>query len=541
MTATSTPVRPRPAAFRPPSVVPAWRLLRLELRRSPMPWTFPLLAALFVFDPYRTAMGYPAVWTIRASVLPNKLLPDFVVFVVGIAAWVGSRDGRRHTLDLVEITPRPRWAGQLAAWAATTIWAIIGFLAGTAVLYGVIATQATWGGPPFWPVIVSCAELAALTALGFVAGALFPSRFTAPLAAVAAFLLSLEGFRNAVGRSSALAVLSPTTYVPSNDAGVFYPYPPDVAIDQLMFLAGLAVVVLGVLGLARSSGIGPGLRRGAAVLTAAGAACALTAAALAGTARQAMPGTGPASRAAASLPTQGIWIIPALHDAASDRAIPYTPVCATVSVPVCIHPAFRDFLPNVTAGLGPVLRELAGLPGAPVRVEQIASGSRVGPPGSLIGVNSGPGVLAGVNTGPGVLAGTPPVFWYTADMLPARSFAQTPLTFRQSLQGALVAAFLPASVAGPGGQGGGGPGPVAPAVTARMAVQSALLLVVGVPADAQPDVLGPPWVPLPAARQAQVNAAAQRLAALPAAARHAWLASHLAALRAGHLTLAQLP
>jgi hypothetical protein len=35
--------------------------------------------------------------------------------------------------------------------------------------------------------------------------------------------------------------------------------------------------------------------------------------------------------------------------------------------------------------------------------------------------------------------------------------------------------------------------------------------------------------------------AARRFAALPPAARHAWLAGHLAALRSGHLSLAQLP
>ena len=38
-----------------------------------------------------------------------------------------------------------------------------------------------------------------------------------------------------------------------------------------------------------------------------------------------------------------------------------------------------------------------------------------------------------------------------------------------------------------------------------------------------------------------VYAAARRLAALPPAARHAWLAAHLAALRSGQLTLGQLP
>jgi hypothetical protein len=38
-----------------------------------------------------------------------------------------------------------------------------------------------------------------------------------------------------------------------------------------------------------------------------------------------------------------------------------------------------------------------------------------------------------------------------------------------------------------------------------------------------------------------VYAAAQRLAALSPAARHAWLAAHLGALRSGQLTLGQLP
>ena len=41
--------------------------------------------------------------------------------------------------------------------------------------------------------------------------------------------------------------------------------------------------------------------------------------------------------------------------------------------------------------------------------------------------------------------------------------------------------------------------------------------------------------------QAQITAAASRFASLPASARHAWLAAHLAALRAGTITVAQIP
>jgi hypothetical protein len=40
---------------------------------------------------------------------------------------------------------------------------------------------------------------------------------------------------------------------------------------------------------------------------------------------------------------------------------------------------------------------------------------------------------------------------------------------------------------------------------------------------------------------AEVSAATKRFAALSAGARHAWLATHLAALRAGTITVAQIP
>ena len=43
------------------------------------------------------------------------------------------------------------------------------------------------------------------------------------------------------------------------------------------------------------------------------------------------------------------------------------------------------------------------------------------------------------------------------------------------------------------------------------------------------------------ARGTPAAAAAERFAALPASVRHAWLVRHLAALRAGQVTLAELP
>jgi hypothetical protein len=496
MTLTDAPARPRPRDAGRASPMSLWRLLWLELRRNAMPWMFPLLAALFVFDPFRTAMGYGPFWDLRASVLENKLLPDFVLFVAGVAAWMGSRDSRRHTRDLVDATARPRWTAQLTTWAATTLWVAAGFLICVAVLYGVTASQATWGGPPWWPVAVSLAELALISALGFAAGTFFPSRFTAPLAAVGAFLLCLEGFRNAVGRSSVYALLSPTTSVPDDDTGLFRHYLPDVSIAQLMFLIGLTVVVLAALGLRRADDAGPRLRRAAAVIAVAGLAAAGTAVGLTGTARTQAYGT----------------VIPALHDAANDRPIAYTPVCGQAAgVAVCVHPAYRNFLPDVTAALAPVLHQIASLPGAPARVDQVAVNDLIASNGAAI-------------------TGVPPVFRLPVPGTPDEtSFGQNASTFRSSVQATLVTLFV---VGADGfvfmGPPGGSP--------AQQAVELALLQKAGTPTQTGSGPGNGQHT-----KADQVAAAATRFAALPAATRHAWLAAHLAGLRAGRITLAQLP
>ncbi|MGH3288696.1 MAG: hypothetical protein ACRDPD_29130 [Streptosporangiaceae bacterium] len=81
---------------------------------------------------------------------------------------------------------------------------------------------------------------------------------------------------------------------------------------------------------------------------------------------------------------------------------------------------------------------------------------------------------------------------------------------------------------------GGGPG----AGPAQQAAEAGLLQAAGVQL-AQLASTGSVYQP--PAPGSPVYAAATRFAALPAAARHAWLRAHLAALRAGHITLEQIP
>jgi len=518
---TATQALPRPVAPRSRRVAaPAMgRLLWLELRRNAMPLILPLIAAAFWFDSYRPSTAQPAIWALRTfwNMGQGHTIIDFGPFVAGMAAWVGSRDGRRGITDLVTATARPRWAAQLATWAATAIWAVGAYLVFVAVMFGVYAHQGVQGSPPWWWVAVGASAVTAFCAAGFALGALFPSRFAAPLAAFGGFLAMAISSRTGFSHTSGWALILPTNSNGNYQAlsGIFYPYLPDLPVARVMFLTGIAVAALGLLGLPAGAG-GPWLRRTAAVVTLAGVAAAGTAVGLAGTAR-----LGPHG-----------MVIPALHDAASDRPIRYTPVCGqSAGVPACLNPAYRQFLPDVTAALRPVLGEVAGLPGAPARAAQVAGAysSGEGEPGAPMTISGRPPVL-GMPLGSLNLPG---------------AFGGSTAQFAQQLKLLAVHAFTGA---------GAGPG-----TSAQRAVQAVLLQGAGVPFSAQPGVLSmvglPSWTlatmqeqateqgkehtPAPAA--GPVYAAARRLAALPPAARHAWLAAHLGALRSGQLTLAQLP
>ena len=514
-TATSVPARRQ--APRATSAIPrnALRLLRVELRRNAMPWMLPLIAALFWFDSYRPSLGTSPLYGLRTywNLGQGHTIIDFGPFVAGVAAWMGSRDGRRGLADLVTATPRPRWAAQLATWAATAIWAVAAYLVFVGVMFAMYAHQGVGGTPPWWWVAVGATAVAAFSAFGFAVGAYWPSRFAAPVAAFGAFLAMFLSFQAGFTHASGWALLLPTNSNGSfdgsagADSGIFYPWLPDLQIARIMFLAGIAVAVLGLTGLPARAG-GRWLRPAAAVVTLAGLASAGTAVGLAGTARAT---------------AQGL-VIPALHDAASNTPITYTPACGRAAgIPVCLNPAYRRWLPDITAALAPVLTEVAGLPGAPVRATQVAAAYPSGGSGPPQPVTFGrhPQVLR-LQLG---LLNMPGPCGFCGAAVGTDGFDnQLRLQFAQAFVGVGV------------GSGSGSP--------AQQAVQAALLQAAGIPLAAQPRLEatarnGPGPAPGPVA--GPVYTAARRFAALPAAARHAWLTAHLAALRAGALTLRDLP
>jgi len=153
-----------------------------------------------------------------------------------------------------------------------------------------------------------------------------------------------------------------------------------------------------------------------------------------------------------------------------------------------------------------VLNEIAGLPGAPVRISQAAATYQQGA-GNAVGIG-----LAGPS-----VTGTPPVYHL---LLPDQLLGSLTATSElASAARSTAGREILASVIGDGPS----------ASQAQHAVMAALIMAVRLPDT-------PPGTPPTA-----TYAAARRFAALPASARHAWLMRHLTALRADRITLAQLP
>ena len=486
------------------------RALRLEIRHSAVVWVLPILAALFYVNAYRTAAGYPPTWTLRASVITQANLAFSSMIAAGVAAWVATREGRRKTGDLLATTARAAWARQATVLAATAFWMVLAYLAGVAVIYVQTALQATWGGPPLWPVAVGVVAVAASCAIGFTCGTLFPGRFTAPIVAVAVFVAWFVGVNAAnsvnpdnvsnlssLKGTSALLVPALLGRPPDVDAGVYYHVPPDVFIAQVMFIGGVLLVMVGLFALLPAArvtgawGLSFAAGRRLTVVAAAGVACGVAASATAFS----LAGTGQYSL------TTG-WEIPALHDVAGDQSVPYTPDCTGSAFKVCIHPAFAPYLGAMSAALQPAAAEIAGLPGAPVRAEMTPGYSQP------------------------AVAGTVSVYDYSVEQEGfSGGFWATPAAARTAdWEQGEQQDFITWFVSGQAEQDA--PSPTTPA---QEAVAIALLAKIGAPVPSYPQFSRP------------ITDAASGFESLSPAARHAWLAANIAALRSGTITLAQIP
>ncbi len=181
-----------------------------------------------------------------------------------------------------------------------------------------------------------------------------------------------------------------------------------------------------------------------------------------------------------------------------------------------------------------MLGQIAGLPGAPARISQAAATYR-----------QGPGNSVGIATAGSPLSGAPPVFHlFLPVQLPGPAITTGELASQvRSITGPSIIA----SVTGDGPSASQAQHAVTTALLMAARVVPSHLPVRGTPIAGNRAAGPPPGAGaggeryVGAASGSPAYAAAQRFAALPAATRHGWLVRHLAALRAGRISLRQLP
>lgn len=181
------------------------------------------------------------------------------------------------------------------------------------------------------------------------------------------------------------------------------------------------------------------------------------------------------------------------------RFIPYTPVCAMAApLPVCVHPAYHSSLDETTASLNRLVAPILGLPGAPTRAEQ------------------GYAAVQGRDV-PAVAT----TLWF--DLNAPRNVALTASTYSLVRDPAISLAGI--ATACPGNDPNS-------CLQAQAVIGRWLLRQAGVN-DAR--TMSSPQ------EEGRVALAVDRFAALDPAAQRAWLEAHFADLRAGRLTLEDLP
>jgi hypothetical protein len=206
----------------------------------------------------------------------------------------------------------------------------------------------------------------------------------------------------------------------------------------------------------------------------------------------------------------------------ASRAISYELVCTQRSIEICVHPAYASVLDDTADMVDAVVQPLVGLPGFPVRAEQVRPDREgevvVGPhelgavPPDLLGI-----VPADPDTNDVVEASFVAVAavagqtdWFLSPLTPAQSAIGVWLMDRLGMDWSTAEGFLMPAFGD--------------AVPIKDAVNSGFLA----PEDAD-------------GLLADVHLAAERFGALSPEEQRAWLETNFAALRAGELELEDLP
>ena len=251
----------------------------------------------------------------------------------GLAAWTGSRDRRRHVDEFIESAPGNRLVRDLAVLAATAGWGVLAYAIVAACYTALAFRRATWGGFDADLALTGALGIVLAGAIGVLIGRHVPGRCSTLLAVAVtyatAFLDDILGFFDLFVRTPEL---TPMDLAWRAGTDIYRQSPDDHVVDGVVWLTGLVVLVVALMALAR---------------------------------RRLIVGSLLAAAAVAMAWSGGSALMTATQPMFDDRvAVPYEPTCAIeAGIEVCIHPAYEPLLDDtmqiVTGMIGPV----AGLDG----------------------------------------------------------------------------------------------------------------------------------------------------------------------------------
>ena len=312
------------------------RLFRIEARRNFGLFLFLPFAAMVWCFVFLTTSDKVVLWP-QVSIAVRDSVAVVGTAVTGVAAWMAGRGRRVRIEELLVTTAQPPVIRDLAAWATTTGWGLIGCMLGATIVLAHASLNATWGSPLVVPVVIGLLIAAASATWGYAAGTWFPGRFTAPLSAVVVFLfLFLPG-------AFSYPIQNLNFFSQSFDS-VFFPVRTDLSPLHAAMLLGLTVLALGCIVLKRHRNL---------------------------------PAWGTALAGAAPS-VACVVVLVGVGRPGTMSPLPYEPVCSQGSIEVCMHPAYQAVQAETVDVIERLTQPLVGVPGAPTKAVQVPSAAEWG-------------------------------------------------------------------------------------------------------------------------------------------------------------------
>lgn len=350
----SVPIEDRPSTRRGSvgQAMRGWlRLFLIEMRRSPARVGAIAMAIMTAWLMWQALPVGVVRWLeVSRSGADPVMIPASAI-AAGTAAFVAGRDSRLRLDEQITQTAVGSFRCDILAFLVTLIWSLAGYLVVVAGFFGYAVFKATWAGPGWSFVTLTLAMIAFGTAVGWLVGTVFRHRLS-PLVAIAVTLgvLTFDGLTTQFRMTEQV--------MPNGDTVYSYPdswYKNLLPLDMVDYYARADVSTLMPLGIVWLLALAVVLMSAAwwwrhrSVVAVASLAVALVVSAVAA---KGLMNWEPVPRSIRS-----VYVQPVCEKRLNDQ------------IYVCMHPADTALLADAADAIADLVAPVAGIPGVPTRFE----------------------------------------------------------------------------------------------------------------------------------------------------------------------------